>query len=66
MMSIFERHSFETGDTVLHKLDEEIVERCYKRPSGTKELTEKLDEATEGVVLDKRIFVGAKNEKVSY
>ena len=31
MMSIFERHSFETGD-ILHKLDEEIVRDVTKDP----------------------------------
>lgn len=37
MMSIFERHSFETGDTVLHKLDEEIVRDVTKDPVAQRE-----------------------------
>ena len=71
MMSIFERHSFETGDTVLHKLDEEIVRDVTKDPVAQREkreLTEKLDEATEELNSVGQIYiVGAKeNEKVSY
>ncbi|MDQ7234168.1 methyl-accepting chemotaxis protein [Bacillus pacificus] len=69
MMSIFERHSFETGDTVLHKLDEEIVRDVTKDPVAQREkrekLTEKLDEATEELNSVGQIYiVGAKeNEK---
>ena len=72
MMSIFERHSFETGDTVLHKLDEQIVRDVTKDPVAQREkrekLTEKLDEATEELNSVGQIYiVGAKeNEKVSY
>ena len=48
MMSIFERQSFETGDTVLHKLDAEVVRDVAKNPTAEREkrakLTEKLDE----------------------
>ncbi len=69
MMSIFERHSFETGDTVLHKLDEQIVRDVTKDPVAQREkrekLTEKLDEATEELNSVGQIYiVGAKeNEK---
>ncbi|MED0930570.1 methyl-accepting chemotaxis protein [Bacillus mobilis] len=69
MMSIFERHSFETGDTVLHKLDEEIVRDVTKGPVAQREkrekLTEKLDEATEELnSVGQTYIVGAKeNEK---
>lgn len=69
MMSIFERHSFETGDTVLHKLDEQMVRDVTKDPVAQREkrekLTEKLDEATEELNSVGQIYiVGAKeNEK---
>ncbi|MFB5577790.1 methyl-accepting chemotaxis protein [Bacillus cereus] len=69
MMSIFERHSFETGDTVLHKLDEEIVRDVTKDPVAQRKkrekLTEKLDEATEELnSVGQTYIVGAKkNEK---
>ncbi|MCH4570410.1 methyl-accepting chemotaxis protein [Bacillus sp. ES1-5] len=69
MMSMFERHSFETGDTVLHKLDEEIVRDVTKDPLAQREkrekLTEKLDEATEELnSVGQTYIVGAKeNEK---
>ncbi|AIY76788.1 TPA: methyl-accepting chemotaxis protein [Bacillus tropicus] len=69
MMSIFERHSFETGDTVLHKLDEQIVRDVTKDPVAQREkrekLTEKLDEATEELnSVGQTYIVGAeKNEK---
>ncbi|PFV82058.1 methyl-accepting chemotaxis protein [Bacillus sp. AFS059628] len=69
MMSMFERHSFETGDTVLHKLDEEIVRDVTKDPVAQREkrekLTEKLDEATEELnSVGQTYIVGAKkNEK---
>ncbi|MFB5583988.1 methyl-accepting chemotaxis protein [Bacillus albus] len=69
MMSIFERHSFETGDTVLHKLDKEIVRDVTKDPVAQREkrekLTEKLDEATEELnSVGQTYIVGAKkNEK---
>ncbi|EOP31295.1 methyl-accepting chemotaxis protein [Bacillus toyonensis] len=69
MMSIFERHSFETGDTVLHKLDEEIVRDVTKDPVAQREkrekLTDKLDEATEELnSVGQTYIVGAKkNEK---
>ncbi|MDR4986470.1 methyl-accepting chemotaxis protein [Bacillus cereus] len=69
MMSIFERHSFETGDTVLHKLDEEIVRDVAKDPAAEREkrekLTEKLDESTEELnSVGQTYIVGAKeNEK---
>lgn len=69
MMSIFERHSFDTGDTVLHKLDEEIVRDVTKDPVAQREkrekLTEKLDEATEELnSVGQTYIVGAKkNEK---
>ncbi|MES5868494.1 methyl-accepting chemotaxis protein [Bacillus cereus group sp. RP32] len=69
MMSIFERHSFETGDTVLHKLDAEILRDVAKDPVAEREkrekLTEKLDEATEELnSVGQTYIVGAKeNEK---
>ncbi len=69
MMSIFERHSFETGDTVLHKLDEQMVRDVTKDPVAQREkrekLTEKLDEATEELnSVGQTYIVGAKkNEK---
>lgn len=68
MMSIFERHSFETGDTVLHKLDEEIVRDVTKDPVAQREkrekLTEKLDEATEELnSVGQTYIVEQKNEK---
>ncbi|TKH19182.1 HAMP domain-containing protein [Bacillus wiedmannii] len=69
MMSIFERHSFETGDTVLHKLDAEILRDVAKDPTAEREkrekLTEKLDEATEELnSVGQTYIVGAKkNEK---
>ena len=69
MMSMFERHSFETGDTVLHKLDEEIVRDVAKDPAAEREkrekLTEKLDESTEELnSVGQTYIVGAKkNEK---
>ena len=72
MMSIFERHSFETGDTVLHKLDEQIVRDVTKDPVAQREkrekLTEKLDEATEELnSVGQTYIVGAeKMKKVSY
>ncbi|WP_144615530.1 methyl-accepting chemotaxis protein [Bacillus cereus] len=69
MMSIFERHSFETGDTVLHKLDAEILRDVAKDPTAEREkrekLTEKLDESTEELnSVGQTYIVGAKkNEK---
>lgn len=69
MMSIFERHSFETGDTVLHKLDMEILRDVAKDPTAEREkrekLTEKLDESTEELSsVGQTYIVGAKkNEK---
>lgn len=69
MMSIFERHSFETGDTVLHKLDVEILRDVAKDPTAEREkrekLTEKLDESTEELSsVGQTYIVGAKkNEK---
>ncbi|WP_368905537.1 methyl-accepting chemotaxis protein [Bacillus wiedmannii] len=69
MMSMFERHSFETGDTVLHKLDSEILRDVAKDPTAEREkrekLTEKLDESTEELnSVGQTYIVGAKkNEK---
>ncbi|MDA1839153.1 methyl-accepting chemotaxis protein [Bacillus cereus group sp. BY17LC] len=68
MMSIFERHSFETGDTVLHKLDEQIVRDVTKDPVAQREkrekLTEKLDEATEELnSVGQTYIVGAEKNK---
>ena len=42
MMSIFERQSIETGDTVLHKLDAEVVRDIAKDPTARKRKKEKL------------------------
>ncbi|MGE7634855.1 methyl-accepting chemotaxis protein [Bacillus paramycoides] len=69
MMSLFERHSFETGDTVLHKLDAEIVRDVEKDPTAQREkrekLTEQLDEVTKELnSVGQTYVVGAKtNEK---
>ncbi len=69
MMSLFERHSFETGDTVLHKLDAELVRDVAKDPVAQREkrekLTEQLDEVTEELKsVGQTYVVGAKtNEK---
>ncbi|WP_270606285.1 methyl-accepting chemotaxis protein [Bacillus mobilis] len=69
MMSIFERHSFETGDTVLHKLDAKILRDVAKDPTAEREkrekLVEKLDESTEELnSVGQTYIVGAKeNEK---
>ncbi|EJV58290.1 methyl-accepting chemotaxis protein [Bacillus cereus] len=69
MMSLFERHSFETGDTVLHKLDAEIVRDVAKDPTAQREkrekLTEQLDEVTKELnSVGQTYVVGAKtNEK---
>ncbi|MBZ4222112.1 HAMP domain-containing protein [Bacillus wiedmannii] len=69
MMSMFERHSFETGDTVLHKIDAEILRDVAKDPTAEREkrekLTEKLDESTEELnSVGQTYIVGAKkNEK---
>ncbi|OOR29175.1 MULTISPECIES: methyl-accepting chemotaxis protein [Bacillus cereus group] len=65
MMSIFERQSIETGDTVLHKLEAEVVRDVAKNPTAQKEkrakLTEQLDEVTKELKsVGQTYVVGAK------
>lgn len=42
MMSLFERQSIETGDTVINQLDAELVKDLAKDPTAQKEKKEKL------------------------
>ncbi|MED1265541.1 methyl-accepting chemotaxis protein [Bacillus mycoides] len=65
MMSLFERQSIETGDTVLHKLDAEVVRNVAKDPTAEKEkrtkLTEQLDEVTKELKsVGQTYVIGAK------
>ncbi|WP_242236006.1 methyl-accepting chemotaxis protein [Bacillus cereus group sp. BfR-BA-01316] len=65
MMSIFERQSIETGDTVLHKLEAEVVRDVAKNPTAQKEkrtkLTKQLDEVTKELKsVGQTYVVGAK------
>ncbi|PEB50921.1 methyl-accepting chemotaxis protein [Bacillus pseudomycoides] len=50
MMSLFERQSIETGDTVLNELDKQLIEDIAKDPASQRvkkeKLTEQLDEVT--------------------
>ncbi|MEH7279601.1 methyl-accepting chemotaxis protein [Bacillus toyonensis] len=70
MMSIFERHSFETGDTVRNQLDVEIVRDVAKDPTAQRvkkeKLTEQLDKSTKDLKSVGQTYVtGAKlNDKV--
>ncbi|HDR8183781.1 TPA: methyl-accepting chemotaxis protein [Bacillus thuringiensis] len=52
MMSIFERQSFETGDTIINQLDLEIVRDVAKDPSAQKVKTEKLTEQLDKAIKD--------------
>ncbi|RWS41571.1 methyl-accepting chemotaxis protein [Bacillus mycoides] len=65
MMSIFERQSIETGDTVLHKLEAEVVRDVAKNPTAQKEkgtqLTKQLDGVTNELKsVGQTYIVGAK------
>ncbi|AFU18034.1 Methyl-accepting chemotaxis protein (plasmid) [Bacillus thuringiensis MC28] len=70
MMSIFERQSFETGDTVINQLDVEIVRDVAKDPTAQRvkneKLTEQLDKAIKDLKSVGQTYVtGAKlNDKV--
>ncbi|MGE7869655.1 methyl-accepting chemotaxis protein [Bacillus paramycoides] len=70
MMSIFERQSFEIGDTVLNQLDIEVVRDVAKDPIAQRvkkeKLTEQLDKATKNLKSVGQTYItGAKlNEKV--
>ncbi|MBK5345858.1 methyl-accepting chemotaxis protein [Bacillus sp. TH44] len=70
MMSIFERQSFETGDTVRNQLDVEIVRGVAKDPTAQRvkkeKLTEQLDKSTKDLKSVGQTYVtGAKlNDKV--
>ncbi|WP_241139208.1 methyl-accepting chemotaxis protein [Bacillus mycoides] len=70
MMSIFERQSFETGDTVRNQLDVEIVREVAKDPTAQRvkkeKLTEQLDKSTKDLKSVGQTYVtGAKlNDKV--
>ncbi|HDR3908321.1 methyl-accepting chemotaxis protein [Bacillus toyonensis] len=70
MMSIFERQSFETGDTVRNQLDVEIVRDVAKDPTAQRvkkeKLTEQLDKSTKDLKSVGQTYVtGAKlNDKV--
>ncbi|MED3447970.1 methyl-accepting chemotaxis protein [Bacillus thuringiensis] len=69
MMSIFERQSFETGDTVINQLDVEIVRDVAKDPTAQRvkkaKLTEQLDKAIKDMKSVGQTYVtGAKlNDK---
>ncbi|PEK42370.1 methyl-accepting chemotaxis protein [Bacillus toyonensis] len=70
MMSIFERQSFETGDTVRNQLDIEIVRDVAKDPTAQRvkkeKLTEQLDKSTKDLKSVGQTYVtGTKlNDKV--
>ncbi|WP_259417981.1 methyl-accepting chemotaxis protein [Bacillus toyonensis] len=70
MISIFERQSFETGDTVINQLDVEIVRDVAKDPTAQRvkkeKLTEQLDKSTKYLKSVGQIYVtGAKlNDRV--
>ncbi|MGE6551635.1 methyl-accepting chemotaxis protein [Bacillus mycoides] len=69
MMSIFERQSFETGDTIINQLDLEIVRDVAKDPTAQRvkkeKMTEQLDKAIKNMKSVGQIYVtGAKlNDK---
>ncbi|MFF1995069.1 methyl-accepting chemotaxis protein [Bacillus mycoides] len=69
MMSIFERQSFETGDTIINQLDLEIVRDVAKDPTAQRvkkeKLTEQLDKAIKNMKSVGQTYVtGAKlNDK---
>ncbi|AKR07592.1 methyl-accepting chemotaxis protein [Bacillus cereus BAG1X2-3] len=52
MMSLFERQSIETGDTVINQLDAELVKDLAKDPTAQKEKKEKLKEQLDEVTKD--------------
>ncbi|MGN4561595.1 methyl-accepting chemotaxis protein [Bacillus cereus group sp. MYBK5-2] len=52
MMSIFERQSFETGDSVLNQLDLEIVKDVAKDPTAQRVKKEKLTEQLDKAIKD--------------
>ncbi|WP_137842809.1 methyl-accepting chemotaxis protein [Bacillus sp. 2SH] len=52
MMSIFERQSFETGDTVINQLDVEIVRDVVKDPTAQRVKKEKLTEQLDKAIKD--------------
>ncbi|KXH80176.1 MULTISPECIES: methyl-accepting chemotaxis protein [Bacillus] len=52
MMSIFERQSFETGDTVINQLDVEIVRDVAKDPTEQRVKKEKLTEQLDKAIKD--------------
>ncbi|MEK4745545.1 MULTISPECIES: methyl-accepting chemotaxis protein [unclassified Bacillus (in: firmicutes)] len=52
MMSIFERQSFETGDTVINQLDVEIVRDVAKDPTAQRVKKEKLTEQLDKSIKD--------------
>ncbi len=70
MMSIFEKQSFETGDTLINQLDVEIVRDVAKDPTAQRvkkeKLTEQLDKATKDLKsVGQTYVIGAKlNDKV--
>ncbi|MEH7459492.1 methyl-accepting chemotaxis protein [Bacillus sp. JJ1127] len=49
MMSLFERQSIETGDTVLNELDKQMIEDIAKDPASQRVKKEKLTEQLDGV-----------------
>lgn len=69
MMSLFERQSIETGDTVLNQLDVKLVKDVAKDPTAQREKKEKLKEQLDEVTKDLKsvgqtYVTGAKpNEK---
>lgn len=69
MMSLFERQSIETGDTVLNQLDAKLVKDVAKDPTAQREKKEKLKEQLDEVTKDLKsvgqtYVTGAKpNEK---
>ncbi|MGN4666818.1 methyl-accepting chemotaxis protein [Bacillus cereus group sp. MYBK234-1] len=69
MMSIFERQSFEKGETIINQLDLEIVRDVAKDPTAQRvkkeKLTEQLDKSIKGMKSVEQTYVtGAKlNDK---
>lgn len=49
MMSLFERQSIETGDSVLNELDKQMIEDIAKDPASQRVKKEKLTEQLDGV-----------------
>ncbi|PHA21492.1 methyl-accepting chemotaxis protein [Bacillus wiedmannii] len=52
MMSIFERQSFETGDTIINQLDLEIVRDVAKDPTAQRVKKEKLTDQLDKAIKD--------------